>query len=342
MNDSPKNVLALLPNWIGDVAMCTPALRSLHRRFPAAELTVAGRKAACQLLEGLPWIERRIVVPARPGFGSLVKLSRELRPYAKEVTVIFPHSFRAAALAWLSGAEQRVGYARGFRSWLLNRPVAPYRERGRIQPVYMGQEYQDLCKALGCEDDAEGLELAASSEAVSRAMAVIGPDKPVVGIAPGAAFGGSKRWPVERFAQVADALAEQTGATYVLLTSPDEADLRSSIQEQARTPFVETFVEQPSIDDLKAAVSQLDLLVCNDSGARHVAVAFDVPTVCIMGPTKPAYSEGPYERGQVLRIDVDCGPCQRPVCRTDHRCMTGVSVDWVVESALRILASKKE
>ena len=64
-----------------------------------------------------------------------------------------------------------------------------------------------------------------------------------------------------------------------------------------------------------------------------MAVAFKVPTVCVMGSTAPVYSEGPYEKGRVLRIDVDCGPCQKPDCETDHRCMTGISPEWVVEAA---------
>ena len=66
----------------------------------------------------------------------------------------------------------------------------------------------------------------------------------------------------------------------------------------------------PSIAGLKAVISLLDALVCNDSGPRHVAVAFGVPTVCVMGPTAPVYSCGSYERGELVRIDVDCGPCQ--------------------------------
>jgi heptosyltransferase-2 len=106
----------------------------------------------------------------------------------------------------------------------------------------------------------------------------------------------------------------------------------------ARRPLFRPDCGQPTIDTLKATVSLLELLVCNDSGARHVAVAFKVPALSILGPTSPAYSSGPYEQGEVLRVDVDCGPCQRPTCRTDHRCMTRISTERVVEAALRYLA----
>jgi len=338
MSSSSEYVLALLPNWIGDVAMCTPALRALHARYPKAELSVAGRAGACDLLAGLPWIHNRIVLPPRPGIWAIPTLSNELKPFAHDVVVVFPHSFRAAMLARLSGAKHRLGYARGWRSALLSQTANPHREGGRIRPVYMAREYLDLVAVLGCDDDGDGLELVADPDIVSKVAKKLPQGKPRIGIAPGAAFGGSKRWPAERFAETVDALTERTDATCVMLTGPGESDLRMELLGHAHTELVECHEGTSTIEDLKATVSQLDLLICNDSGARHVAIAFGVPTVCIMGPTKPEYSAGPYEKGQVLRIDVDCGPCQKPVCRTDHRCMTGISPDWVVDTALRILA----
>ncbi|MEK7793336.1 MAG: glycosyltransferase family 9 protein, partial [Candidatus Hydrogenedentota bacterium] len=117
-----------------------------------------------------------------------------------------------------------------------------------------------------------------------------------------------------------------------------EEDTREAVQQAAKRALIECDDGHPRIDTLKATVSRLDLLVCNDSGPRHVAVAFGVPTVCIMGPTMPAYSCGPYEKGEVLRVDVDCGPCQKPYCSTDHRCMTRIGVDEVVAAAKRALA----
>jgi heptosyltransferase-2 len=107
-----------------------------------------------------------------------------------------------------------------------------------------------------------------------------------------------------------------------------------------KCPLIRADAGQPTIAKLKAVVSMLDLLICNDSGTRHIAVAFKVPTVCIMGPTSPKYSAGPYERGEVLRLDVDCGPCQKPVCATDHRCMTRITTEWVLNTATGLLSGR--
>ena len=167
--------------------------------------------------------------------------------------------------------------------------------------------------------------------------AQLAPDRPVVCIAPGAAFGPSKRWLPERFAAVADQLSREQGAQCVILTGPDEAETRDAVLKAAQTPLIECNEGRHSVARLKATIAACDLLIGNDSGPRHIAIAFKKPVICIMGSTSPAYTNSPWERGEVVRIDVDCGPCQKPHCTTDHRCMTGVSVDRVAAAARRYL-----
>lgn len=337
MKSSIQHILALVPNWIGDVAMCTPALRALARCYPEAELTVAGRAPACALLAGLPWIQRFEAIPARPGMLEAIRHGRRLKPHARDLCVIFPHSFRSAVLAWFSGARQRVGYDRDGRRALLTAPVPPYRENGQIAPIYMAREYLDLVAALGCADDGKGLELAVDPAVQEAMRARLAGHGPIVGFSPGGAFGPSKRWPAERFARVADLLTAKAGARCVLLTGPGEERICDDLLSHARTRFLPWYDGAPSLELLKAAIAQLTLLVCNDSGPRHIAVAFKVPAVCIMGSTSPRYSEGAYERGTVVRVDVDCGPCQKPECETDHRCMLRIEPEMVARAALIFL-----
>jgi len=334
MSKTPEKILVIVPNWLGDVAMCTPALRSLHQTFPDAEIVVVGRGPACALLGGLPWISHFETIPARPGLLQMLRIGRALRPYARDLAVVLPHSFRGALLARLTGARKRLGYARGNRGFLLTDRVEPNRENGKIAPTYMAWEYLDLIQKIGCEYDGFGLELSASDRVVAGIREHLVGSGPFVGFAPGAAYGPSKRWLPERYAAVADELRRRTSAQCVLLTGPGEEETRDAVQAAAEKPLIVCDEGNPTVDTLKATVSKLDLLVCNDSGPRHVAVSFSVPTVCIMGSTAPVYSQGPYEKGSVLRVDVDCGPCQKPVCTTDHRCMTRIEVDEVVEAAL--------
>jgi heptosyltransferase II len=335
--ENPKHILALAPNWLGDAAMCTPALRALKRRFPEAQLTMAARSGCAQLLAGLPWIDRLYPLPTRPSAFSMIRIALELRPHAGELAVIFPHSFRAAWLAFLARAKRRIGYERGGRWMLLTDRIPPHMEQGRITPIYTALEYLSLVAPLGCQDDGAGLELATEPGEVAKVKELLTGEGPLVAIAPGAAFGPSKRWPVERYAAVADALARQAGARCVLITGPGEEDTRETILKTAKTSFLECQAIPPTLERLKAIISQVDLLVGNDSGPRHVAIAFKKPVICIMGPTSPRYTDSPWETGRVLRVDVDCGPCQKPVCTTDHRCMTLIAPEIVVQAALEFL-----
>ena len=341
MDKTPSKIVVLAPNWLGDAAMCTPALRALHQRFRQAEITIGARPAICQLLEGMPGVVRTIPLRGK-GPLELARAAWQLRPHARDLAVVFPHSFRAALLAFLTGARTRLGYDRNHRGFLLTDRVEPYREDGVIQPIYMSKEYMELVTALGCEDDGRGLELRLAPASIKRAQTWFGDKRPRIGFAPGAAFGPSKCWPADRYARVADALAERYNAYCVLMTGPGEESIRDAVQSAARHPLKIPGESLQGVEGLKAVMSQLDLLICNDSGARHVAVAFGVPTVCIMGPTSARYSTGPYEKGRLLRVDVPCGPCQKPVCVTgDHRCMTEISDKLVFQAAMDVLVTEK-
>src|SRR5690606_30009398 len=189
---APGHVLALAPNWLGDVAMCTPALRALRTRFPDAHLTVAGRGSACALLKGIPWIDTLHPLPAPSGAMALLKAAAALRGGRPELAVVFPHSFRAALTARESGARRRIGYDRDNRRMLLTDAVDPHRVNGVITPIYMTTEYLKLIAPLGCVDDGRNLELVADKRAIAAVREHLPEGGPLVGIAPGAAFGPSK------------------------------------------------------------------------------------------------------------------------------------------------------
>ena len=161
---------------------------------------------------------------------------------------------------------------------------------------------------------------------------------PLVGLAPGAAFGPSKRWPAESYAAVANALAERTGARCVVLTGPGEENLRDTIAAKAKTSPIQCDEGHPTVETLRPPSRNWTSCICNDSGPRHVAVAFKVPTLCLMGPTLPCYTDSPYEVGRVLRADVECAGCHKSVCPEDHRCMTRIHPDQVVAAATQLLA----
>ncbi len=159
-------------------------------------------------------------------------------------------------------------------------------------------------------------------------------------LAPGASYGPSKLWPSECFARVGDLLGE-AGASVVLAGTQAERGLSTRVLSAMRRPAVDLTGEL-DLGALKALVRRARVLVCNDAGARHIAVALGTPCVVVMGPTSLEKTSLNLERVKVVSADVDCRPCYLRECPIDHRCMTHVSAERVARAALTALAPGAE
>jgi heptosyltransferase-2 len=345
--ENKEKIAVVLPNHLGDVAMATPALRSLRRGRPEATIRAVMRPHLAPLLSGHPSVDS--IVPndtyaTRHPLGRLRRRLRVARRIADaDVVVVFPNSFGAALLAFASRAPRRIGYARRGRAALLTDALPAPRVDGRFQPIAMERYYLDLALALGCPDLGTTIELArdAASERECDALFArhgIRADRPLVGIAPGAAFGPSKLWPTRRFAEVAAALAAD-GVEVALIHAPGEEALAREIREAAPgAPIFDLGGASLGLSLLKSVVARSSLVICNDAGARHLAAAFEVPCLVLMGPTSLAYTNLNLKKTRVLREPVECSPCQRKVCPIDHRCMTRLSPGRVLAEARTALA----
>jgi heptosyltransferase-2 len=133
-------------------------------------------------------------------------------------------------------------------------------------------------------------------------------------------------------------LQQRTGVRALVLVGPSEVDLGERIARDGGA----ICLSQPvlPLDKLKALVARGAVMVTGDTGPRHLGVAYDLPIVCLIGPTDPAYTNYCLERTVLLRRDLPCVPCQRKVCPLGHhRCMRDIPVDEVVAAAERLLAA---
>jgi heptosyltransferase-2 len=343
-----EKIAIVLPNHLGDVAMATPVLRALRSGRPKARIRAVVRPELAPLLGGLRSIDE--IVPSeslgvrgwfRRALGRL-RLARSLG--ATDTVVVLPNSFSSALFAWATGAPRRVGYARRGRGLLLSQRVPAPRRHGRFQPVAMERYYLELARALGCPDLGTSLELVLEPDAERRcdarfAEARIERGRPLVCIAPGAAYGAAKLWPTRHFAELARGLAAD-GAQLALIHAPSEQPLADAIRAQAPgVAIAELGGAGMDLALLKAVIARASLVVCNDAGARHVAAAFAVPCLVLMGPTSIEYTNLNLERTRLLREPVPCAPCQRRVCPIDHRCLTRLAPARVLEEARAALRS---
>ena len=157
-----------------------------------------------------------------------------------------------------------------------------------------------------------------------------------MGVNPGAYFGSAKRWLSDRFAELLDRLIERNDADVVIFGASSELQLAQSIESlMRRQPLI--LSGKTTLAELIAMISICDLFITNDSGPMHLAVAVQVPTLAIFGPTDEI-ATGPLSPTAVLiKKRVECSPCLLRECPIDHRCMTRISVDEVYAQAVQML-----
>ncbi len=347
----PRSILIILPNWVGDVVMATPTLAAVRARFPRAAITGLIRQGVLDLIEDSPWVDDWEVWSAKNTWDRRVgtfPVAFRLRRRRIEWVLLMTNSFRSALVARLAGIPRRIGYDRDGRGCLLTDRIPVRRDAdGRIARTRMVDYYGELAVALGCERPGDRLMLHTRPEddAVIAARlegAGLGGHRPLVVMTPGASFGPAKCWPADRFAAVCDRLVEECGARVVLTYGPGEQSVaRQAIDAMRHQPLV---MQDPAItlSQLKSLIRRSDLLLCNDTGPRHLAKAFGVPVVTVFGPTWPQWTDTDYPLERIVRVDVDCGPCQKPVCPLGHlKCMTGIPVEAVFAACRDLLALRR-
>ena len=347
--DGVRRVCIRAPNWVGDAVMATPALRAIRAHLPSARATIVLAGRVEPVLRGAPWVDRwELYSPARrwPP-GEFLRCTRALKRDGYELGFALPNSFSSALMLLMGGVKRRVGYGRDCRSPLLTDAVPRPSADGRFKPTYMVDYYLGLCAAVGIPPAGRQMELfytmddARQADQVLRSQGVEAAEDLFL-LHPGAGFGPSKRWPSERFARLAELLERDYGAQLAVIGGPAERETTARIRDLSRARIADLSDCGVDLHLLKCVVRRSKLLVTTDSGPRHYGVALGVPTVCVMGPTHPGYSTSTLPNDHLVRLDVECGPCQRKRCPRDHRCMRDITAEAVLEACRRALSPRGE
>jgi len=338
----PETLLVFCPNWVGDVVMATPAFRCLRQNYPDSRLIGLIRGYARGVVEDGPWFDQFMEIDdkASRGFFNLVYQIRRLKP---KIAVVLPNSFRSALIARLGGVKKIYGYRRNGRSALLSGGPAPQRTDNRITPVPMADYYLEICHWMNLTADqdkkpclyvSDPLQLVAN-QFLERYG--ISSEDMVIGINPGAKYGASKCWPPEYFARLAELLEQRWNCKLMLFIGPGEEAIGQTIVQQSQAKIINTGPDNVDLALLKPLIQRCRLLVTNDTGPRHYAVAFGIPVLVLMGPTDPRYTNANLDQTIVLRRELDCSPCHLKECPLDHRCMREISPEAVLQAAEQLL-----
>jgi heptosyltransferase-2 len=341
----PKKVQTILvtcPNWVGDVVMATPTLECIRNNFPEDRVIGLIRNYARGVVETGPWFDELYEINDKSP-GGFIELVLKLRRLNPDVALILPNSFRSALIARLAGAKAVYGYRRNARTALLTGGPAPWRINHRIVPRPMVDYYMEICRSLDFQIPQSIIPRLYCSQAVvqegTRLMESCGisDGDVVVGMNPGARFGSSKCWPPAHFARLAELLVQRWNCKIMLFTGPGENELGRQIVRLSRAEIIFPGSDHINLELLKPLIQRCQLLVTNDTGPRHYAVAFDIPVVVLMGPTDHRFTNANLDKTIILRRDLECAPCHDKECALHHSCMEQIVPQAVLQAAEELL-----
>jgi heptosyltransferase II len=329
----PHRIVVKAVNWLGDLVMSGPALHAIRDTFPDAHLAVLVRRELASFFDGARWVDEVIPYRLRGGVAGLsdqFSIVRRIRAGRFDLAVVFPNSFQSALWMALAAVQRRAGYEAEHRGFMLTHKVAP---RADVERAHQAHQWLTMvAETVGAKGAAEAYQLDVNLKSREKmrvwlASRRIRPERPLIALAPVAAYGPAKEWPMERYAALADLVAERHGAECVLVGGADDLAQCERIAGQCKRGAIVAAAET-TVGELIALLSLCQGFVGNDSGGMHLAGALGLPTVAIFGSTNPARTGpmGPHCR--IIYRGLECSPCLERTCRFGHyNCLREIAAE---------------
>jgi lipopolysaccharide heptosyltransferase I len=333
-------ILLVRLSALGDVLQCLPALAALRAARPDAEIAWVVERRFADLLDGHPHLDRVFVFERKKGGGwfgnlrALLRLRREVRAWAPDRAVDLQGNLKAALVAWLSGAKERVGLpatearegAHRFATTCPS-PATDPREHRAERALRLVNGTAGNAETPAIPDAARERVGAALGELARRRFALLLPGT--------SEFGAFKRWPTERFGALAARLRAECGLPSLVAFGPGQRGLAEAVVATSQETAA-LAPETANLQELGALVAAASLVVGPDSGPVILAAAAGTPTVALFGPKDPAVYAPRGPRTTVVWKKVYCSPCTLRRCG-DPICMTTMEVDEVLDGVRRVL-----
>ena len=313
--------------------------------FPHAEISVAVPSGTADIFIGSDAVNN-VLTQRHGGLLSIFSQAAEWRKQQFDLAVILPNSFSSAAVAFLARVPMRIGYATDRRASLLTHslPVPEWKDQKHESFYYLNvvTEVERLMTGTSTPTAVEpefGLHVSQQRKEAARQLLAdhdANLAKPLALLCPGSVNSRAKRWPAERYAALADRLA-QAGMTVALIGSRAELPVSEETAAQAKSsPLILT--GKTTVAEAVALISIADVLITNDTGPAHIGAALLTPTIVIFGPTNPLTTYPMSPHAEIMRHPPDCAPCMLRDCPIDHRCMTAIGPEEVFERAIALVA----
>jgi lipopolysaccharide heptosyltransferase II len=343
-----KRILCIRLDNLGDVLMTTPALHALRCSAPQRQITLLTSRvgaAAARHLDDVdavieydaPWVKQDAPIDFHRDLAMRERLAAGDFDAAVIFSVYSQNPLPAAMLCHLSGIDRRLAHCRENPYGLLTDWVAETEpQQGTRHEV---ERQLALVAHVGAETEDQRMRFNVSPEDRARLRQHgLALDAPYFVIHPGASA-ASRRYPIERFAQVAASLASLISHPIYVTGGRDEAALSAHLS--AAHPNVFDLAGTLDLGELAALIQDASVLISNNSGPVHLASALGTPVVDLYALTNPQHM--PWQTSnRVLYHDVPCRWCYRSVCPEGHHaCLNGVAVEDVVAAACELFEARQ-
>ncbi len=316
-------ILVILPNWLGDAIMATPAIELLSKYHPNARFTFVGSYVSIEAIKYHPLCERAIVDETKKASSRLMatyKLAKELGEFS--LAISFRNQLHSSLLLRFTSTIICIARSSWHSKLLLSH--TPKIKTSQ----HLVKQYSELAMINVDSFNYEIPNLKLYIQAKTY-------EKPTLGINAGATYGSAKRWYPERFAEVAAAFSDKYDI--VVFGGPNEVEMAQEIEENLKILHIKNYINIAGKTDIKELCSFIggcSLFITNDSGPMHVAAAYQVPTIAIFGPTKhEETSQWKNEKSKIVRHEMDCSPCMKRECPLKHHeCMTTITAQEVIRA----------
>lgn len=350
--EQARKILCVRLDALGDVLMCTPAMRALKDAAPGRSLTLLTSPAGGAVVPFVPEVDDAIVhaapwmktdAPAAP--DRLRALAATLAARRFDAAVVFTtytqSALPAAMLCWLAGIPLRLAHCRENPYHLLSDwvedPEPHTLVRHEVQRQLALVRHAGAMPAAGTKLPLSFALRAADLAAARAQLLRIGIDagRPWLLLHPGASA-PSRRYPATHWARALGLLVRRTGLPVAITGSAAEAALVEEIRAACGAP-VQSLAGRLSLGELGAALRLASVALTNNSGPAHLAAAVGTPVVDLYALTNPQHT--PWNvRSRVLFQDVPCRFCFKSACPAGHHaCLTGVAPERVVDAVLELL-----
>jgi len=330
-----RNILIIKPGAVGDLLQMTPVIRALKQASPAARITLlVGLESSASLFRHHPDITEVLVFDrtgAQRSRASLFSFLGRVRKARYDLVLNFQ---RSNLRTWFIVAAS-----------LPARVLVYHKARGRV--VHVVENYLETLAPLSLPPAGTELEFHPGKEAGDFARELLArhglSGHPLVALNPGATH-AVNRWPLRRFAELADLVAERTQARPVIIGGPDDRDLADEIVARSRSKPV-SLAGATSLLQLGAVLRSCAVVVSGDTGPLHMATAVGTKVVALFGAADPGRTGPVGSHTRTIRAQgVACVPCRSRACSNtvSLECMERITAEEVLAAVIALLPARAE